>query len=85
MFRVLARFQITGRGTVVVLDGVTDPPVGRPLTARVTRPDGSCLDAVAYKGWPPRSSAEPVESEHVLLRSVEKADIPEGGLVAIMP
>ena len=85
MFRVLACFQITGRGTLVVLDGVSDPPVGRALTARVTRPDGSCLDAVAYKGWPPRSGAKPVESEHVLLRSVEKADVPEVGLVAVTP
>ena len=85
MSSVSARCRITGRGTVVVLDGVTDPPVGRPSTARVTRPDGSCLDAVAYKGWPPRSGAKPVESEHVLLRSVEKADIPEGGLVALTP
>lgn len=80
---MLERFSITRRGTVVVLDGVIDLPIGRPLSARVTRPDGSHLDAVAFKEWLLRSGPTPIENEAFLLMSVDKVDVPEGSLVTI--
>ncbi len=81
--RVLESFAITGRGTVVALDGVSDLPVGRKLSAKVERPDGSVIEAAAYKEWLLRRAAPPSETEAFLLLSVEKADVPEGSIVTL--
>ena len=79
---VIETFSITGRGLVVVLDGFTGLPVGKALTVRITRPDGSTSDTVAYKEWLLRRSTPPVdEHEAFILRDIEKMQAPLGSTV----
>jgi hypothetical protein len=75
---VMARFQISGRGLGVAVDGVTDLPVSRKLEATIVRPDGSSLCADAYKEWLLRRTPEPLETEAFLLMGLTKDDVPVG-------
>jgi hypothetical protein len=82
-FQIKERFQITGRGTVVVIGETTDLPVGKVLRATVTRPDSSRLTVEAFKEWLVRRDQQPLEREAYLLRGLDKSDIPDGSLVEI--
>ena len=48
-FKLEERFEITGRGTAVVIREVTNLPVGKSLRAKIFRPDGSLFSVEAYK------------------------------------
>lgn len=81
--RVADTFQIAGRGLVVAVDEVTDLPVGKKLAATVVRPDGSTVDADAFKEWLLRRTPEPLESEAFLLPGLTKGDVPIGSELQI--
>ena len=78
---ILEAFEITGRGTVVVVPEATDLPVGKVLRATVTSPDGSQLQADAYKEWLLRKTPAPLEHEAYLLRGVPISSISPGAEV----
>jgi len=82
-FQIKERFQITGRGTVVVIGETTELPVGKALCATVTRPDSSQLTAEAFKEWLLRRDQQPLESEAYLLSGIDESDVPEGCFVEI--
>jgi hypothetical protein len=82
-FQIKERFQIAGRGTVVVIGETTELPVGKALRATVTRPDSSQLTAEAFKEWLLRRDQQPLEREAYLLRGIDKSDIPDGSVVEI--
>ena len=82
--RVLESFAISGRGTAVVLDGTSDLPVDRKLSAKVERPDGSVIEAMTYKQFVLRRAPLPSETEVFLLLSVEKTDVPDGSIVTLV-
>jgi len=83
--KVTERFEITGRGTAVVVADRTNLPVGSPLKATIIGPDGSRLDAVAFREWLLRRTSEPVEHEAYLLQGIAKSQIPEGAYIEIEP
>lgn len=70
-----------GRGTVVVISGPTHLPLGKKLRAVITLPDSSQLIAEAFREWPLRRDAQPVEREAYLLCGIEKSALPEGSFV----
>jgi hypothetical protein len=76
-------FDITGRGLAVAIGQTTNLPVGKKLSARVTRPDGSVVQADAYKEWFLRRTPEPLEREAFLLLGLSKADVPIGSSLQI--
>ncbi len=77
-------FAITGRGTVIAIKEVTDLPVGKPLQATITRPDGSQISTVAFKEWLLlKTSPRAIEQEAYLLRNVEKSQVPDGCSVEV--
>jgi hypothetical protein len=82
-FRIVDRFEITGRGTVVVIDAITDLPVGKTLRAAIIRPDLSMLRAEAFKEWVLRREPTPIENEAYLLLGIEKSDVPDGSFIDI--
>lgn len=78
---VLEIFEIE-RGLIVAVEASTDLPIGRRLSAVVTRGDGTTVSASAYKEWLLRRSPNPVEGEAFLLRGLRKIDVPVGSDVA---
>ena len=82
-FLIEERFQITGRGTVVVIGETTELPVGKALRATITRPDSSKLTTEAFKEWFLRREQRPLEKEAYLLRGIEKSEIPSGSFLEI--
>ncbi len=82
-FQIEEKFDIAGRGTVVVIAQTTSLPVGKVLTATLVFPDGSRMDVEAYKEWLLRRIPEPIEKEAYLLRRVEKAQVPEGSTIEL--
>ncbi len=83
MLRIIERFQITGRGTVVVIDGRTELPVMHPLQASVTRSDGSVETFRAWKEWLLRRASPPLEDEAFLLVGADVERILIGSLIEL--
>ena len=76
--QVADTFLITGRGLVVAVERATDLPTGKRLVATVIRPDGTAINADAFKEWLLRRSPQPVEKESYLLMGLTKEDVPIG-------
>ena len=76
-------FELAGRGTVVTFAKVTGLPVGRPLRATVSRPDGSRLQADAFKEWLMRLDLRTSAAEAFLLMNVQKSAIPNGSTIEL--
>ncbi len=81
--RVADTFQITGRGLVVAVEGTTELPVAKKLAAIVRRPDGTTIEAEAFKEWLLRRTPEPIEREAFLLPGLCKDDIPIGSEIEL--
>lgn len=81
-FTVKETFQISGRGTVIVLDGATDLSIGHEYVVEVTRPDGATLKAKCFKEWLLRKTTPPDESEAFLVNNISKEQVPIGSKVA---
>ena len=84
-FEIEERFEITGRGTAVVIDRVTALPVGKLLHATVIRPDGSRFSVDVFKEWLLRRDPRPLEKEAYVLRDVAKVEVPEGSSIEFDP
>lgn len=81
--QIVESFQITGRGTVIVVDTKTELPVGRCLKATVHKADGSVKVYTAWKEWLLRSNKEQLEDEAFLVVDATIAHIPVGALVTL--
>ena len=80
--RVLETFKLE-RGLVIAVEASTDLPVGKRLSARVTRQDGTIVSGVAFKEWLQRHDPRPSELECFLLLGLKKTDVPVGSDVAL--
>jgi len=76
--QIVEVFQVSGRGLVVAAEETTDLPVARSLSARIVRPDGTVVEAEAFKEWLLRRNPAPIEKEAFLLRGLAKSDVPIG-------
>ncbi|RAZ91929.1 hypothetical protein DPM33_05495 [Mesorhizobium hawassense] len=77
--KIIERFQISGRGVVVVGDLQTDFRMGEKLNAIIVRPDGSKASTVAEKEYALRRIDDVAhEFEVFVLRHVDLSDVPEG-------
>jgi translation elongation factor EF-Tu-like GTPase len=77
-------FQVTERGTVVVLNTATNQPRGRALNVHITRPDGTSISCEAFKEILLRHSLPPLENDAFLLKGVVKTDIPIGSTLCFV-
>ncbi len=82
MLKILDVFAITGRGTVVALDGKTDLSVAQ-FKARFQNTGGDWVEVVAHREWLLRRQPATREDEAFLLVGVEKSDVLVGSLVEI--
>ena len=77
-FAIAEVFEITGRGTVVAIDQVTDRVAGKAHAVEVVTPTGQVLRAEAFKELLLRWQPAPIEKEAYMLRGLHKIDIPPG-------
>jgi hypothetical protein len=82
-YRILETFDITGRGVAVVIEEIPEFSVGKALLAKVICPDGTGIEATAYREWLLRRSPEPIEKCAFLLRGLEKSQVPVGSYLQI--
>nr|WP_315477399.1 hypothetical protein [uncultured Undibacterium sp.] len=82
-FQIAEKFNITDRGTVVVISQITNLPVGKLLKAIIASPNGTHLIADAHKEWLLQRSSQPLENEAYLLRGIEKEQIIDGSSIEI--
>lgn len=80
---IVEHFQITGRGTVIVIDKVTDLPIGRCLQATIQFSDGASLDYGAWKEWLLRRDNKPLEDEAFLIVDAPISHAPIGAVVTL--
>ncbi|MCK7598182.1 hypothetical protein M0G74_12940 [Microbulbifer sp. CAU 1566] len=77
-YEIVECFEITGRGVAVILDDISDRPVGKPLGVKVLKPDGDYVETVAFKEWLLRRMPTPIEKGAYILMGLHKEDIPSG-------
>ena len=81
--KVLETFEISNRGIVVAVDGLTDLPVAKELEAQIKRPDGSVRQFKASKEFLKRTYPEPAETEAFLVYQATKDDIAVGSEIEL--
>lgn len=81
--QIIESFQITGRGTVAVIDARTELPIGRCLQATIHHHDGSIEDFEAWKEWLLRSCKERLEDEGFLIVNATIGQVPVGGSITL--
>ena len=59
--------------------------IGKPLNAKIIRPDGTILEATGFQEWFLRRQAEPIEETAVVLAGIEKSEsqVPTGSSLRI--
>ena len=77
-YKIEERFQITNRGTAVVINETTELPTGKALSAMIVSPDGSSFNAEAFKELILRRTPETLEKEAFILMGVDKNNVVEG-------
>jgi hypothetical protein len=83
-FNVTEKFEITGRGAVVVIEEVTEYLLGNPYQVQVTGIDGNMLSATAYKEFMLRRIPTPVEKEAFCLKDLHKDDISDNAVLVFI-
>jgi len=83
MPKIIERFALPQRGTVIVLDTQLDMPPKQDLRAVLQQDDGTQRAFVARKEWIYRSG-NPADIEAFLLRDAGVMDIREGAEIEII-
>lgn len=80
MYDIIDVFEITGRGAVVLIGGITDRSVTKPHRVELLKPDGGVVRTEAYKDIPlgRRPDAPPLDKEGYWLKDLHKPDVPIG-------
>lgn len=76
-YSIVEKFEITGRGAVVVIDEVTGRVPGTAYKVELRGPHGDRVVAEAFKEWLLRREPKPFEKEAYFLRGLHKTDVPE--------
>lgn len=80
----LGAFRVEGRdGTMVIVEGSTDLPIGSRLIARLHVPGMEIREVAAYKDWLRPSPSKESSTEGFLLVGLDKSEIKDGTMVEI--
>jgi hypothetical protein len=77
-YRVIDKFNLTNRGTAIVIEKVTNHVPGKPYQITIMQPDGSALTAIGYKEWLLKREGHVIEKEAYTLKDLCKEDIQDG-------
>ncbi|UTW45413.1 hypothetical protein KFE80_00305 [bacterium SCSIO 12696] len=83
-YEIVERFDITGRGTAVVIDKLTERVPGKEYKAQIKNSDGASIAVSAFKEWLLRRNSEPIEREAYLLKGVQKTEIAENAVISFL-
>jgi len=83
-YSVVEKFEITGRGAVVVIDEVTDRRPGKAYRVEIRGASGECIVTEALKEWLLRRGPEPIEKEAYMLKGIHKSDLPEKAVLVFI-
>ncbi|MGH1541912.1 MAG: hypothetical protein ACRBHB_15910 [Arenicella sp.] len=76
-YTIIEKFEITGRGVVVVIDECTERVPGKAYNVMISADDSQNISAEAFKEWFLRRNPKPVEKEAYMLKGLHKKDIPD--------
>ena len=83
-YAIIEVFDITHRGTVVVIDDVIGLNGGQPVRVRITGPDGAAFDAVAFVERLLRRVPTVIEKTALLLRNVPIDAVSAGATMTLL-
>lgn len=84
MRKVLGAFRTESRnGTMIILEGTSDLPIGRKLVAKLLAPGKEAREVVAIKDNLHQRPSAPVLNEGFLLVGIDKSDLEAGTLIEI--
>ncbi len=83
-FEVIEKFEIRGRGAVVVINEITERIPGKSYTVEVTGANNEILTAEAHKEWFLRRTPEPIEKEAYMLKGLHKKDLSEDATITFI-
>ena len=83
-FEVIEKFEITGRGAVVVIDEITERVPGKSYTVEVTGANNETLTTEAFKEWFLRRTSKPIEKEAYMLKGLHKKDLSENASITFI-
>lgn len=83
-FLITEKFEISGRGAVVVIEEVTERISGKPYKVEVRSPGGKSIAAEAYKELVLKRLPTPVEKEAYMLKGLHKDDVPENSRLVFL-
>jgi len=84
IYTIIEKFEITGRGTVVVIHEITDRRSGKAYQAEVTGNNDQIISTEAVKEWLLHRSHRPVEQEAYLLKGLHKQDIADNTCISFI-
>ena len=82
-FEIAEKFEIEGRGAVVVIDVFTEKIPGKAYHVKVTGKNGE-LQTTAYKEYFLRRNPEPIEKEAYMLKGLHKVDIADKATITFI-
>jgi len=82
-YQIIELFEITDRGTVVVVDEAVKLNGGKPISIQITRPDGSAFAGTAFVERLLQRASHPIEKSALLIPNVKKDSVPEGSILSI--
>jgi hypothetical protein len=83
-YSIVEKFEITGRGAVVVIDEVTGRVQGTLYKVELRGAHGDRVVTEAFKEWLLRSDPEPFEKEAYFLSGLHKSDVPENAVLVFI-
>ena len=83
-FTIVEKFEITGRGAVVVISEITKRIAGREYEAEVTGVNGDIISTKAFKELFLRRMTKPIEKEAYMLKDVHKQDISDNATISFL-
>ena len=80
-YQITETFQITNRGLVVVIDEVIALYPGKPIVVKITCPNGAVIESTAYQELLLRYQPKALEKIALVLKELEKAQVPIGSYI----
>jgi hypothetical protein len=83
-YSIVEVFDITHRGTVIVIDDVIGLKGGKPIHVRITGPDGAAFDAVGFVERLLRRVPTVIEKTALLLQDVPIDAVSVGATMTVL-
>ena len=83
-YKIVEKFNITGRGAIVVINEVTDRVPKQEYSVEILTENGTKLISSAFKEWLLRREAKPMEKECYCLKELDSDSIAIGSSLSFI-